>query len=52
MRKRDLIQENNLLRKENELLLKSVNEIRWDQDKLKFRLEKLLSKWEKEDQEN
>ena len=50
MRKRDLIIENEILRAENEMLQERIKELRWDHEKLKFKIENLVNKWEQEDQ--
>lgn len=50
MKKRDLIIENEILRKENEFFRKNIELLQWDQDKLKFRLENLMRKWEEADE--
>jgi len=45
-----LIEENDSLMEENARMQKLIREVKWDQDNLKFRLEGLLAKWQKEDE--
>lgn len=49
MRKRDLIIENEILKAENEMILERVEQLQWEHEKLKYRLQDLLDKWQEED---
>lgn len=50
MRKRDLIIENEILKAENQMLQTRVDELRWDHEKLKFKLDNLIRQWEDDEQ--
>lgn len=51
MRKRDLIIENEILRRENEMIQERVEQLQWEHEKLKFRLQSLMDKWSEEDKQ-
>lgn len=51
MRKRDLIIENEILKAENEMILERVEQLQWEHEKLKYRLQELMDKWQNEDED-
>jgi hypothetical protein len=51
MRKRDLIIENEILKRENEMIHERVEQLQWEHEKLKYRLQSLMDKWQNEDLE-
>lgn len=51
MRKRELIIENEILKAENEMLQRKIDELRWDHEKLKYKIDNLLRSWKDDEQE-
>ena len=51
MRKRDLIIENEILKAENEMILERVEQLQWEHEKLKYRLQELMDQWQNEDED-
>lgn len=51
MRKRDLIIENEILKAENQMIQERVEQLQWEHEKLKYRLQDLMDKWSNEDED-
>lgn len=47
----DLLSENEILKKENARLTQQIKQIRWDQQKLGYRIQELVNRWDSEQEE-